>query len=183
MKTAQETDAGIIAPCLTFRTETTRIDSNAARFDRHTATLHHYKTTSLPTILQADDYIPGTALWLSKTAFEQLGGTDENYVMYWEDVDFSFRAHQTGVIQARCENALIRHGVGQTCHKKPIYSTYYYQRNRIRFCKKWLTPEEWENVLPTIRNELEYLKTKAINNNDTNRLHFITQIETELPLS
>ncbi len=179
-ETARITGAGIVAPCLMFRKEKDRIDSIGARFDRLTGNLHHLTEPSLAPILSEDEYIPGTALWLTRRSFDALGGTDESYVMYWEDVDFSFRAHHLGIIQARCYGAKIQHGIGQTCHKKPIYTTFYFQRNRIRFCKKWLTEAQWENVRPRIESDLNSLEHRAKKKNDTNRLQYLHDIRSEL---
>ena len=179
-KTAQQTQAGLVAPCLLFRQETDRIDSIGARFDPDQGTLHHCNSSALPPLLDAMEYIPGTALWITRNAFEQLAGTDPTYVMYWEDVDLSFRAHQLGIRQARCYEARISHGVGQTCHKKPIYTTYYYQRNRIRFCRKWLTPEQWERVQTIIHADLQQLRQKAVEKSDTIRLNYLCQLFEEL---
>lgn len=178
--TAGVTQAQLVAPRLLFRNHAERIDSIGGHFDRHTGTLHHHKSLGLPVLLGPDDYIPGTALWMTRPAFEQLGGTDERYVMYWEDVDFCFRAHHAGIRQARCEAALIGHGIGQTCHKKPLYSTYYFQRNRIRFCQNWLSPEEWASVSQCIRCDLESLRQRALQRADPVRESYLNQLITML---
>lgn len=177
---ARKNDAGIVAPCLTYRNYPDKIDSIGGRFDRTTGTLRHYQEPQLPPLLKENDYIPGTALWISRTAFETIGGTNEDYFMYWEDVDFSFRAHLSGVKQARCYEARIRHGIGQTCHKKPLYTTYYFQRNRIRFCRKYLRPNEWKNVSELIQSELTTLEKRWINNADTRRLNYLKELKAEL---
>ena len=144
-----------------------------------TETLHHLSDSNLPILLTSDEYIPGTALWLTRDAFFKLGGTNQSYVMYWEDVDFCYRAHQQGFQLARCYEAKIQHGVGQTCHKKPIYTTFYYQRNRIRFCKQWLTPTEWEKVEPIILHDLKLLESRAKKKNDQRRLDYLQKIRLE----
>lgn len=179
-ETAKSTGAELVAPCLLFRDKSDRIDSIGARFDAESGNLQHLKSENLPQLLKQNEYIPGTALWLKRNAFDSLGGTDPSFVMYWEDVDFCFRAHQLGIFQARCYDARISHGVGQTCHKKPIYTTFYYQRNRIRFCKKWLTAEQLTRVLPMIRTDLETLEQRAAEKSDSTRLQYLEQLFEEL---
>lgn len=174
---AREHQSQMIAPRLLFRNDPARIDSLAARFDRTNGTLHHCRTLGLSPLLHRDEYIPGTAMWMTREAFEQLRGTDESYVMYWEDVDLSFRAHQQGIRMARCEEAMIAHGIGQTCHKKPLYSTYYFQKNRIRFCKKWLDSKSWKQVRSHIAADLQTLLERATLRNDTQRLHYVQQLQ------
>jgi GT2 family glycosyltransferase len=180
MTTADATGAGLVAPCLTFRKEPDRIDSIGGRFLRDTGTLQHDRSTHLPVLLERDAYIPGTALWISRDAFFTLGGTDIDYHMYWEDVDLSFRAHAADIPQARCYEARIRHGIGQTCHKKPLYTTFYYQRNRIRFCKRWLSPAEWSHVQPLIHQDLRHLLDRSIIQNDSQRQTYLQSLLTEL---
>lgn len=177
---SRRNDAGIVAPCLTYRNHPDKIDSIGGWFDRKNGTLRHYQEPLLSPILKENDYIPGTALWISRTAFETIGGTNEDYFMYWEDVDFSFRAHLSGIKQARCYEARIRHGIGQTCHKKPLYTTYYFQRNRIRFCRQYLRPNEWEKISKLIESELMTLEKRWIKNADTRRLNYLKELKIEL---
>jgi len=180
-ETAENTGAGMVAPLITFASNYSHIDSSGAFFQPSDGTLHHYHDLSLPTLLDpSKDYIPGTAIWISKHAFRELGGIDESFHMYWEDADLCFRAHQKGIILARCYNASIRHGGGQTCRKKPLYTTFYFQRNRIRFCKRYLKNEEREGVLQSIHSELTSLKNQWEQNNDTQRLGFFTLLMEEL---
>ena len=173
---ARQTGAGIVAPCITYRNHADKIDSIGGTFDRKQGALRHYQDPSLPLLLDESDYVPGTALWITADAFRKLGGTDESYHMYWEDVDLSFRAHEAGILQARCYEARIRHGVGQTCHKKPIYTLYYFQRNRIRFCRSYLSSEEWKSVSQRIEAELGELQERALAKPDSNRLSYLAEL-------
>ena len=177
MDCSQQTGAGIVAPCITYRNHTDKIDSIGGTFDRTQGTLRHYQEPGLPPLLGESDYVPGTALWITADAFRTLGGTDESYHMYWEDVDLSFRAREAGIVQARCYEARIRHGVGQTCHKKPIYTLYYFQRNRIRFCRNYLSSEEWGLVSRKIEAELGELEKRAVEKSDSNRISYLAELK------
>lgn len=81
-------------------------------------------------------YIPGTAFWISKKYFEKLGGFDESFHTYWEDVDFSYRAQKLGLMLTVDQNTSAKHKIGKTCHKDRFYTYYLYQRNRGRFMHK-----------------------------------------------
>ena len=177
MTCAGQHRAGIVAPCITYRKHPDKIDSIGGSFNRKTSTLRHYQDVDLPPLLGKSDYVPGTALWISAEAFRTLGGTDERYHMYWEDVDLSFRAHEAGIVQARCYEAKIRHGIGQTCHKKPIYTLYYFQRNRIHFCRKYLTPDAWAQASRQIEMELNELEERAEAKSDEKRLDYIAELK------
>jgi len=100
--------------------------------------------------------------------------------MYWEDVDLSFRGHQEGIVQARCYDAHVEHGVGQTTRKKPLYTTFYFHRNRIRFCRRYLEGGELLQVLQSIRSQLTAMGSQWQENDDQRRLRYFQQLKKEL---
>lgn len=174
---AQENKADIVAPCIVYASYPDEIDSIGGFFDYSVYTLNHFHKRDLPVLLEPNrDYVPGTAFWLSCEAFETLGGMDESYHTYWEDADFSFRAHKKGIKIARAYTAKILHKVGKTCHKKPLYTMYYFQRNRIVFCKAHLPPRDFMHALVKIKSELGALKNKWLLKNDRQRLKYLEEI-------
>ncbi len=180
---AKETGAGMVAPCITYLSHPNEIDSIGAYFDPGNCTIHHYHERNLPDLLiPGKNYIPGTALWIHEDTFTALGGTDESYHTYWEDVDMCFRAHQKEIPLARCYEARLSHGVGQTCHKRPLYTTFYFQRNRIRFCKRFLSGEVLDNALKLIHRELLALRERWEEKNDQKRLSYFDLLQKEISL-
>lgn len=179
--TAARTGAGMVAPLLTYISRPENIDSNGAFFNRETGTIHHYHQNNLPEMLDPrKDYIPGTAVWIDGTTFHRLGGTDESFHMYWEDVDMCFRAHKEEIPLARCTGAVLRHGGGQTTRKKPLYTTFYFQRNRIRFCRRHLEGDQREKVLEKIRKELLEQASQWRRNNDSRRMEYLEKLLIEM---
>jgi GT2 family glycosyltransferase len=176
-QTALQTHAGMVAPLIMFLNKPDAIDSIGAYFNAGTGTLCHYREYDLPQLLAPHkDYMPGTALWIHRDAFNRLGGTDESFHMFWEDVDLCFRAHEKGIPLARCYNAVIQHGGGQTTRKKPLYTTFYFQRNRIRFCKRHLDGEARNDVLKMIRQELLESGIQWQQKNDRRRLDYLDEL-------
>ncbi len=173
----EETGAGIIVPTIYYMNYPDKIDSSGGFFDRKKFTLSHYHKTELSVFLNPrNDYVPGTAFWITKKILLKLGGMDENYHTYWEDADFSFRCHKSGIKIARSFKAKIFHGIGQTCHKKPLYTTFYFQRNRILFCKTYLEGIELEKAFKVIKIEIDNLERKALERNNRNKLKFIKEL-------
>jgi len=175
--TSSETGSGFIAPAIHSFRKPEKIDSCSGYFDRERLTLSHYHSTDLPLYLNPDDYIPGTALFISADVFKNTGGMDESFHTYWDDVDLSFRAHKSDIKQARCFKADIYHKVGQTCHKKPLYTTFYFQRNKILFCKKHLHGEKLNIALRKISIEIDILFDKANSDNNTQKQKYIEEIK------
>ncbi len=173
-------NAGLVAPCIYHASHTDSIDSTAGYFNPDTATLHHYRTENLPPILGRYDYVPGTALWIQRDAFESLTGTDESFHTFWEDADLSFRAWTAGIPMARSYQARILHGVGRTCHKKPLYTTYYFQRNRILFCRRHLKGDKQDSALVQIKEDLSVLEASWCHRKDSRRLNYLEKLRSEL---
>lgn len=176
-KAMLDDDAHIAAPSIHYLAKPHQIDSIGGFFSAETASLNHYHQSELSQRLNPDcDYIPGTALAITCHAFQVLGGADESFHTYWEDVDLSFRAHRLELRLIRCDGAKILHGVGQTCHKKPYYTTYLFQRNRLKFCRRHLTGETLVRAEAQIRKDWEVMKRKRRAVNDTRRLRYLDQL-------
>lgn len=93
-------------------------------------------------------WLSGACLMLSATLWRELGGFDEDYFLYWEDVDLSVRVVAAGGRLELVDGATAVHDEGQT-HvdagrpeaKSSLY--YYYNiRNRLLFADKHLSPED-----------------------------------------
>lgn len=86
------------------------------------------------------NWISGACLATSVMAYERLGGMDDDYFMYWEDVDFSVRAHRLGLTLRLRLDLMVTHDEGGTQpHSKRTKSDLYYRynaRNRLLFAKK-----------------------------------------------
>ena len=90
------------------------------------------------------EWFTGACFVLSSTLWEACGGFDDDYFLYWEDVDFSARVQAVGGTLVLLSDATAHHDVGgtqtagATASKSEIY--YYYNiRNRSLFARKHLS--------------------------------------------
>lgn len=102
------------------------------------------------------DASPGVAPWLTGACLMvpvdlwlRVGGMTEEYFLYWEDVDFSYRAVAAGarlVIAAEASCTHIQGGTQASAptstHKKTTTYLYYNARNRLVFAHRNLTPDQ-----------------------------------------
>jgi len=129
-------NSGFYAPKIFFR-KLDKIDSLGGLFIPHLAKLIHIKNEiDFEKILKKKrtnwkiPYVPGSAFVLDKEIYQQVGNVDESLHTYWEDVDFSARVYLQNLPMGLIKDLTFLHRVGKTCHQKPFYTTYLFQRNR-----------------------------------------------------
>lgn len=90
------------------------------------------------------DYVPGCALLVRRAVLEQLGGFDDRYFAYTEDVDFGLRAARAGFASACIGAVRALHapssstGGGYNPRRK-----YMMGVNSVWFLREWAGPREW----------------------------------------
>ena len=82
------------------------------------------------------DWVSGAALMIRREALEELGGFDESFYMYCEDVDLCYRAHQASWRVVYFPDAVIYHIIGRASNKVPTRMTYMFHRSMYRFYRK-----------------------------------------------
>jgi GT2 family glycosyltransferase len=86
---------------------------------------------------QIVDYVEGACLLVNRQAFFQVGGLDEAYFMYAEEVDWCYAMKQAGWQVWYEPNArVIHHGGGSSSHRKPQREADLYT-SRVRFFRKY----------------------------------------------
>lgn len=95
-----------------------------------------------------EPWLTGACLWITKEAWEAVGEFDEEYFLYWEDVDYSVRARRAGCSLKVVEDATAVHDEGGTQRadargpRAKSAGYYYYNiRNRMLFAAKHLDAE------------------------------------------
>lgn len=82
-------------------------------------------------------WVSGAALLIRRSLFEELGGWDERYFMYLEDVDLSRRVRQAGYRLEICPMASVLHQGGGS--PLPFWRRkLYYYRSKLYFLFKFL---------------------------------------------
>ncbi len=126
---------GLYAPLIYFR-KTDKIDSIGGFFDPKFGKLSHNKSKNID-LARKFFYIPGTSFLIHRSIFLNVGGFDETLHTYWEDVDFSVRAYLKNQKLGIATEIQLLHRVGKTCHDNPMYTTYFYQRNRKKISLRY----------------------------------------------
>ncbi len=82
------------------------------------------------------DWVSGAAMLIRREAFEEVGGFDEGYFMYVEDVDFCWRLRQAGWRVAYEPRACVSHVGGTSSTKAPYRLLIAHHRSMLRFEKR-----------------------------------------------
>ncbi|RXZ71943.1 glycosyltransferase [Agromyces albus] len=80
----------------------------------------------------------GACFLVTIAMWDEVGGFDDDYFMYWEDIDLSWRWHEAGGRLVLLEDATAVHDPGGTqfgAGKSPLY-VYFNCRNRLLFARK-----------------------------------------------
>ncbi|SPM32577.1 Glycosyltransferase, GT2 family, partial [Mycobacterium rhizamassiliense] len=93
-------------------------------------------------------WLSGSCLLVRRSAFEQVGGFDERYYMYMEDVDLGDRLGRAGWLSVYVPTAEVLHNKGHSTGRDPASylaahhkSTYMFLADR--FSGWWLAPLRW----------------------------------------
>jgi GT2 family glycosyltransferase len=84
------------------------------------------------------DFVYGCAMLLSAPLLYAIGGFDERFFMYYEDVDLCLRARAAGYDVALAPDAHVWHLGSRSTSSKPALKLYYEARSRQLFYAKHL---------------------------------------------
>ncbi len=77
----------------------------------------------------------GSCLAIPRQLFEEIGGFDEHFFMYCEDVDLSWRARARGFVIRTCPRAIFLHAVTNRSPKPNTLRMIY--NSGIILARKW----------------------------------------------
>lgn len=88
-------------------------------------------------------WVSGAALAIRKKVFEKLGGFDENFFMYFEDIDLCKRARALGKKVYYCPNISVFHAEGGSRMQKKDRKRIYYASQEYYFEKYYGKMATW----------------------------------------
>lgn len=98
-------------------------------------------------VLIHPDWVGGMFMLFPRGIFEQLGGFDERYFLYYEDVDICARLRRLGHEAALCPQARVTHRAQRHSHRSFRY-LFWHLRSMIRF---FFSPAYWRFLLSSPR--------------------------------
>lgn len=112
------------ALCMTRRSHTPRILRDYYMEETGTANI------------QDVGWVVGAAMFVRRAVYAQIGGLDERFFMYSEEVDWCLRAHQAGWRIVFHPHARIIHHQAKSSEQVLAQRDIYYHSSKVRYLKK-----------------------------------------------
>lgn len=98
-----------------------------------------------PDSVRQVDWVSGACFLVRRSAFEQVGGFDETYFMYAEDVDLCWRLGRSGWHIVYAPGAVVTHLQGVSTARHPYRMIVEHHRSLLRFANR--STVGWRRVL------------------------------------
>ena len=96
--------------------------------------------------VQPVDWVVGACLMVRREAFEQVGGLDEGYFMYSEEMDWCHRIKDAGWEVIYLPTATVIHHEGKSSEQVVPARHIYFQSSKVRYFRKVHGPVQGELV-------------------------------------
>lgn len=147
MKEAVNSDVGICGvqlinkalhvsrSCARFPTPTS-LFCHAVGLDRFFPKFGYFMAEWFHDSTRAVDHVIGAFFLVRRSLFEALGGFDEQFFVYLEDLDFSYRAHKAGWRSVYLADVQAFHAGGGTSDQVKAKRLFYSLRSRLLYTFK-----------------------------------------------
>lgn len=106
------------------------------------------------------DWVSGACLLIRRELFERLGGFDERYFMFAEEMDLCWRARKLGSTCAGAAGAVVTHVEGASRRLAPRAMTLAHHRSALRF--EWRTARGVRRLLSPLASVVLLLRLALV---------------------
>ncbi|MCL4393266.1 MAG: glycosyltransferase family 2 protein, partial [Chloroflexi bacterium] len=114
----------------TFFLESTKLQQ---WFPRHRVLTRYYMLDTPDDEVQPVDWVNGAALFVRRQVYDQIGGFDEAFFMYSEELDWCCRAKRAGWQIAYFPSAQVTHHEAKSSEQTPAARDIYFHTSKIQF--------------------------------------------------
>ena len=106
-------------------------------FPRSRVLTRYYMRDTRDDETQAVDWINGSAMFVRRATYEQIGGFDEGFFMYSEELDWCYRAKKAGWQIVYLPTAQVTHYEGKSSEQVSARRDIFFNTSKIRFFHKY----------------------------------------------
>ena len=141
----RDKDIGALSPLVTYYRDPDRIWFYDGAFHEQLCYMRHRhmgaKVSSEALKTQDVNFISGCAMFIRREVLERVGLLDEDYFLYFEDVEFSWRVRKAGYRLVALPQVVVRHKVSASMgaagsNALTPLRAYYYGRNTFLFIRR-----------------------------------------------
>lgn len=121
-----------------------------------------YYAIHIPTNKNAQvEVLSGACMLMKKTVFEKVGGFDEQYFMYGEDIDLSYTLLQSGYQNYYLGEVAITHYKGESTIKNELYLKRFYGAMEIFIQKYYKKQKPIQYYIMLLGLKLKYFLVRT----------------------
>lgn len=83
------------------------------------------------------DWVQGSAMLFRREVYEEIGGLDEGYIMFSEELDWCHRAKDTGWGVVYIGSAYVTHHGGRSSQQVTARKHIHFQESKLRYLRKY----------------------------------------------
>ncbi len=106
-------------------------------FPRNRVLTRYYMLDTRDDVTQQVDWINGSAMFVRREMYDQIGGFDEGFFMYSEELDWCYRAKEAGWQIVYLPAAQVTHYEGKSSEQVVARRDIYFNSSKIRFFRKY----------------------------------------------
>jgi N-acetylglucosaminyl-diphospho-decaprenol L-rhamnosyltransferase len=106
-------------------------------FPRNRTLKRYYMLDTKDDQTQQVDWVNGSAMFVRREVYDQIGGFDEGFFMYSEELDWCYRAKRAGWLVAFLPAAQVTHYEGKSSEQVLAQRDIYFHSSKIRFFRKY----------------------------------------------
>ncbi len=106
-------------------------------FPRNRVLTRYYMLDTRDDATQEVDWINGAAMFVRREMYDQIGGFDEAFFMYSEELDWCYRAKQAGWQVIYLPTSQVTHYEGKSSEQVVAARDIYFHSSKIRFFRKY----------------------------------------------
>lgn len=123
----------------------------ARRWPGNPWTRGYYRQTDDDFVERPSEWLSGSCLLVRREAFEEVGGFDERYFMYFEDVDLGERLGAAGWLNLYVPSAVVTHLQGYATSRECVRMAAAHHESAYRYLSDHHRGPHWKPVLGMIR--------------------------------
>lgn len=131
-----ENQNNIVSPIIKFKRNSRFVYDLGGKLDWRIVRPYHLEKLIKPNEISDIDYVSGCCMLIDTLVFKKIGYFDENFFLYFEDVDFCLRASKAGLYVGVEQNAIVLHDFVEK-DQKSIRAVYHLIKSHLIFINKW----------------------------------------------